>query len=88
MFSAVSQLQKQINELHKEIERLRKERHALAIENGTLRRALREIKRATTTAEVEYCPERDFDKCVFTPDLEYDPINPPINCEYCGRLKN
>lgn len=31
------------------------------------------------------CPEGDgTELCNFTPDVEYDPTNPPLNCERCG----
>ena len=33
------------------------------------------------------CPDSPDGKHHFTPDVEYDSANPPLNCEYCGTPK-
>jgi len=30
------------------------------------------------------CPESPTGKHEFSPDIEYDPVDPPITCEHCG----
>jgi hypothetical protein len=46
-------------------------------------RTLTELKQAVDEGHFD-CADSPDGRHSFTPDIEYDPYDPPINCEHCG----